>query len=124
MGFSEAIKSVFSQYASITGRASRSEYWYFQLFLILTMFVLYIIMLAVPLFSIISILFTIGTFIPSLTVSFRRLHDKDKSAWWYLIGLIPVVGALLLLYWFVTKGTEGPNQFGDDPLGHPGDVFD
>ncbi|MEJ6477272.1 MAG: DUF805 domain-containing protein [Octadecabacter sp.] len=44
------------------------------------------------------------------------MHDKDKSGWWFFIGLVPLVGIILLLYWFVTAGTAGPNRFGEDPL--------
>jgi uncharacterized membrane protein YhaH (DUF805 family) len=53
--------------------------------------------------------------LPSLGVSARRLHDTDHSAWWLLLNLIPIVGWLVLLYWYVKAGTAGANQFGADP---------
>jgi hypothetical protein len=56
------------------------------------------------------------TAIPSIAVAVRRLHDIDRSGWWILIGLIPLVGVILLLVWFASEGTHGPNRFGPDPL--------
>jgi uncharacterized membrane protein YhaH (DUF805 family) len=68
--------------------------------------------------------FALAVLIPSLAVVFRRLHDLDKSAWWILIGIIPLIGSLLLLYWFCQPGTSGSNQYGPDPKhGHDVDVF-
>ena len=54
--------------------------------------------------------------LPGLAVPIRRLHDLDKSGWWILIGFIPLIGIIILLLWFVRRGSEGPNLFGDDPL--------
>ena len=51
-------------------------------------------------------------FLPTLAVTVRRLHDTDHSGWWYLLVVIPIIGILVLLYWYVKPGTEGPNQFG------------
>ena len=56
-------------------------------------------------------------FLPTLAVQVRRLHDLDRSGWWILISLIPLVGAIILLVWACSKGTEGENRFGSDPLG-------
>jgi len=61
-------------------------------------------------------LFFLASFLPAISVIVRRLHDTDRSGWWYWIGLIPLVGAILLLVWFCTRGTSGPNRFGPDPL--------
>jgi len=60
-------------------------------------------------------LFILGIIIPMLAVTVRRLHDMDKSGWWILLGFTGI-GALVLLYWYVQRGTTGPNQFGEDPL--------
>ena len=60
-------------------------------------------------------LFILGVIIPMLAVTVRRLHDMDKSGWWILLGFTGI-GALVLLYWYVQRGTTGPNQFGEDPL--------
>lgn len=54
--------------------------------------------------------------VPALAVAFRRLHDVDKSAWWLLIALIPILGAIILIVWAAKRGTAGPNRFGEDPL--------
>jgi uncharacterized membrane protein YhaH (DUF805 family) len=58
-------------------------------------------------------------FLPSLAVSVRRLHDRDLSGWWILIGLVPVLGAILLLVWSCMEGTQGDNRFGPDPKAMP-----
>ena len=50
--------------------------------------------------------------LPSLAVAVRRLHDIDRSGWWYLIIVIPIIGPLVLLYWYIQPGTDGSNQFG------------
>lgn len=59
------------------------------------------------------------TFIPNLAVSIRRLHDTDKSGWMILIGMIPVIGTIVLLVFYFSEGTRGPNRFGPDPKGPP-----
>jgi len=122
MGFSEAVKSVFSKYATITGRACRSEYWYFTLFYIIVYAVLALISVIMPFLIILSIVFGIAIIIPSLTVSIRRLHDRNQSGWWLLVGLIPMIGGIIMLIWFAMRGTDGPNDFGDDPLGYSEDA--
>lgn len=61
-------------------------------------------------------IYSLITFIPSLAVAIRWLHDTDKSGWMLLLGLIPIVGGLILLVFYVAEGTRGPNRFGPDPL--------
>jgi uncharacterized membrane protein YhaH (DUF805 family) len=61
-------------------------------------------------------LFSLATLLPGLAVAVRRLHDLDSSGWWILLFLIPLVGAIILIVWFCTKGTDGPNRFGPDHL--------
>jgi uncharacterized membrane protein YhaH (DUF805 family) len=56
-------------------------------------------------------------FLPSISVTVRRLHDTDHSGWWWWIGLIPLVGIIVLIVWWATPGTRGPNKYGEDPLG-------
>lgn len=71
-----------------------------------------------PLVSVVMIamfIWAIATIIPSLAVTFRRLHDTDHSAWWILIGLVPIIGGLVLLYFYLIEGTQGANRFGPDP---------
>ena len=63
-----------------------------------------------------SILFIAATFIPNLALGFRRLHDTGRSAWWILIGLVPIVGAIVLLVFYLLPSTPGSNQYGPNPL--------
>ena len=94
MSFGEAIKTCFEKYAVFSGRARRSEFWYFFLFNFLVSFVLRLI----PHFSIVSGLWALAVLIPSLTVMTRRFHDIGKSGWTYLYFLIPSL--LFISYWF------------------------
>lgn len=68
-------------------------------------------------------IWALANLIPSIAIGVRRLHDTDHSGWWLLIVFIPLVGALVLLYWFVIRGTAGTNRFGSDPLGPSSSVF-
>ena len=61
-------------------------------------------------------LFALGILIPHLAVMVRRLHDTDRSGWWLLLGLLPLLGGLVLLIFFIIGGTRGPNRFGPDPV--------
>lgn len=67
--------------------------------------------------SLLAVIIALGTFIPSLAAAVRRLHDTNRSGWFYLIGLIPLIGSILLLVWFCTEGTHGDNEYGPDPKG-------
>lgn len=119
MGFTESVKTCLMQkYAGFSGRASRSEYWFFALFYFLVSIVLSVLgQIALEMvFNIIGLVFGLAVLVPSLAVSVRRLHDLDRSGWWLLISFVPLIGALVLLYWFVQKGSDGSNNFGDDPL--------
>ena len=121
MNFGQAISSCFAKYATFKGRAPRSEYWYWTLFIVLGAFVAGLLdvmagtslMLGVGLFY---VGFVLLGFLPGLGVGVRRLHDLDRSGWWWWIVLVPVVGWILILVWFCTRGTGGPNRFGSDPL--------
>jgi uncharacterized membrane protein YhaH (DUF805 family) len=117
MDFSQAIKTCLNKYATFSGRAQRSEYWYFFLFMIVVNIVASV--LDSIIFGDIPVLYLIATLallVPSIAAGVRRLHDTDKSGWWLLLGLIPVVGAIVLIVFFCQRGTVGPNQFGPDPL--------
>ena len=118
----------FKKYATFTGRARRSELWMF----ILLYFIVYLVAFALggavaggdpgkamALPAIVGLVF----FIPMIAVEVRRLHDIDKSGWWLLISLVPLLGAILLLVWFCKSGTAGPNRFGDDPKGASAEVL-
>ena len=121
MGFTEAISSGFRNYVNFSGRAARSEYWFWTLFTIIVSIVTALIDLALfrdsgisPLNSLASL----AMFLPSLAVAARRLHDIDRTAWWLLL-LLTGIGIIVLIIFYCLRGTSGPNRFGQDPLaGH------
>ncbi len=127
MTFTQSIRSVISQYAVFAGRASRSEYWYWILGLVLVSIVLSIVegALVAPLLGFepfaeeagqpLNWLFSLIIFIPTLAVAARRLHDMGRSGWWLLIQIIPIVGALVLLWWLTRPSDAGENAYGAAP---------
>ena len=118
MNFFDAIRSVFSQYVGFSGRALRSEYWYWVLFTVLLSIVTSIIDVALFPFEDVSPLSSItnlALLLPGLAVSARRLHDVGRSGWWLLLAVVPVIGWIILLIWTVTKGDAAPNRFGPPP---------
>lgn len=115
MGFADAIKSGFNKYVAFSGRAARSEYWFWTLFTIIASIVAGIIDTVIGL-GFIGLLVSLGLFLPSLAVAVRRLHDLDRTGWWLLIAFTGI-GIILLIVWDCIKGTTGPNRFGSDPLG-------
>ena len=91
MTFQESIKVCFNKYADFTGRASRAEYWWFMLFILL-------VSLAASMISpMLSGLFSLGTLLPCLAAATRRLHDTNRSGWWQLVALVPVIGFIIIL---------------------------
>jgi uncharacterized membrane protein YhaH (DUF805 family) len=99
----------------------RSEYWYWVLFTLIGGLATEILDSAffsnyVPSPSPLNGVFDLITFLPSLALAVRRLHDIDRSGWWVLIAFT-VIGIFVLIYWACRKGTPGPNRFGPDPLG-------
>jgi uncharacterized membrane protein YhaH (DUF805 family) len=115
MNFGQAITSGFSNYVGFAGRAARSEYWYWVLFAILGGVASRIIDAGLGLY-LVNPLFDLAILLPSLAVGIRRLHDLDRTGWWILLWLIPLVGTIILIIWFCSRGTTGPNRFGADPL--------
>jgi uncharacterized membrane protein YhaH (DUF805 family) len=125
MSFGDSITSAFRQYATFSGRARRSEYWWFFLFTFLVSLVAALVDAVLGTddlggsgWGLIEVLAFLPLFLPGLAVGARRLHDIDRTAWWLLIGLIPVVGVIVLLVFFVFDSTPGPNQYGPSPK-HP-----
>lgn len=112
MSFTEAVSAVFSKYATFTGRATRPEFWWFALFNIIASLILGLIDQAVFGYEVLSAIYGLGVLLPGLAVAVRRLHDIDRSGWWLLIGIVPVIGWILLIYWYASEGTPGSNQFG------------
>lgn len=125
MSFVDAIKTVLSKYVTFSGRARRSEYWFWVLALIIASIVTGLIDQGLGTepgrVGIISGLLTLATFLPNLAVTVRRLHDTSRSGWWVLIGLIPIVGAIVLII-FAVQDSHGDNAYGPSPkaLGHGG----
>jgi len=109
------------KYAVFEGRARRKEFWYFILFYFIIGIVLGYIDLMVGTFNegwglgILSGLFLLAMIIPDIAVTVRRLHDTDRSGWWWLIAFIPIIGAIWLIVLLVLDGTAGQNQYGPDP---------
>jgi uncharacterized membrane protein YhaH (DUF805 family) len=102
------------------GRAARSEYWYWTLFVYLLLIVCWLIDMTVFGFNTtgvnpMTVLATLATLLPTLAVSARRLHDIDRSGWWALL-IFTVIGYIVLIYWACLRGTVGANRFGPDPL--------
>jgi len=115
LNFVDAVSTCFRKYFNFKDRASRSEYWYFQ-----------ILVFPIALWSqfpsntdsvlILQLILLFGVLIPAFSSGVRRLHDRDKSGWWILINFVPFVGWIILLIMLAEKGTEGPNRFGPYPL--------
>ena len=117
MSFPEAVRTVLTKYAVFSGRARRSEFWWFALFNLLVGIVAGIIDSTAGLqfgdsqnpftqTGIVASLVSLALLLPGLGVSVRRLHDTGRSGWWVLLGLIPVVGPIILIVWFAGGGTQ------------------
>jgi uncharacterized membrane protein YhaH (DUF805 family) len=116
MSFSEAVRTTFFQkYANFQGRALRSEFWWFILALTIAGVIATVVDDLVLGRTILEPLLTLATIVPGLSGCARRLHDIDRSGWWQVIQIIPVIGTIVLIVWFVSRGTPGPNRFGPAP---------
>jgi uncharacterized membrane protein YhaH (DUF805 family) len=120
MNFIQAIGSGFSNYVNFSGRAARAEYWLWVLFTVIGGIAAGILDAALWGYdatggSPLNAVFDVITFLPSLAIGVRRLHDIDRTGWWLLIALTGI-GILVLIYWACVKGTAGPNRFGPDRL--------
>lgn len=113
LGPVEATTSVLKKYATFSGRARRSEFWWANLVFVL-IYVASLMMDSLLGAEFISLIVIIGLFLPMLAVSVRRLHDTDRSGWWLLLGIIPLLGDILLIVWFASDST-GDNRFGPFP---------
>jgi len=123
MSFTESISSGFRRYFDFRTRSSRSEYWWWTLFALLVSVAMSI--LDAVIFGgapILDGLSSLALFIPGLAVAIRRLHDVDRSGWWFLM-VFTIVGIIFpLLYWYIKPGTRGTNRYGPDPLLSPAEV--
>jgi uncharacterized membrane protein YhaH (DUF805 family) len=122
MSFGQAIRTVLSKYATFSGRARRSEYWWWYLFVAIVFVVASVLDRAAGLTygdmtyggGWISSIAGLALLLPNLAVGVRRLHDDGRSGWWLLIGLVPVVGIVVLIYFFI-QDSEADNQYGPYP---------
>lgn len=122
----------YARYFDFAGRSRRMEYWMFQLFIVLGYAALMVAILmsgggvevgeaeAAPgplvlMIFVVASIWAIATVIPTFALTIRRLHDTNRSGFWILIGFVPIVGGLVLLYFMLIEGTRGPNLFGADP---------
>jgi uncharacterized membrane protein YhaH (DUF805 family) len=129
MGFTQAIASGFSKYVTFSGRAARSEFWYWVLFTVLASVILSVVDgmvfgMGQDSVGVLGGLFSLGTILPSIAMAVRRLHDTDRSGWWYLLIFVPIIGWIILIIWYATAGQSGSNRFGADPLGESLDDSD
>jgi len=126
LDFQRALRSFWKRYRDFRGRSRRSEYWFIQLFLVVTNIAVAIIDLALMGWDvdrfianggggIVGLVWILVTIVPAVTVLVRRLHDTGKSGWWALVGFLPLVGAVVLLVFTVTDSSPGENKFGLSP---------
>jgi uncharacterized membrane protein YhaH (DUF805 family) len=112
--------TVLRRYAVFDGRADRPEFWWFQLDNLIVLAVIWAFLLVTGASRAIVDIYWLAVFLPSLGVQIRRLHDTDRSGWWVLFGLIPIVGVIFMIVWLASEGSPGPNRFGASPRGDVG----
>lgn len=121
-----AVRTCFSKYVDFSGRARRSEYWYFFLFSLLANLVVSLLdnILGTDYDTgsggLLSTVLSLALFLPSLAVGARRLHDTGRSGWWQLLWLVLIIGWVVLIIWLVKDGDKGDNAHGADPKGGSG----
>jgi uncharacterized membrane protein YhaH (DUF805 family) len=114
---------VLRKYAVFDGRAGQKEYWYFSLFSFIIIIVLSVIDMMTGTFNVdvglglLGGIYTLAVLIPGVAVSVRRLHDTDRSGWWFLINAIPLIGVIVFLVFTAQNGTPGDNQYGSNQKG-------
>lgn len=111
MTFQEAIKVCLNKYADFTGRASRAEFWWFMLLCFVVGLFGY-----VPYIKYLAMLANLALFVPTLAVSWRRMHDIGKGGGWWFINLVPIIGFIWFIILAVKPGEPGANRFGDAPV--------
>jgi len=115
MGFGEAIRTCLSKNVTFSGRASRAEFYFLNLFVIIASLVGGVIGAAIGA-RLFGEIIGLGLLLPIIAASVRRLHDIDRSGWWMLLYFVPLIGWIVLLVWSCRRGTVGPNHYGADPL--------
>ncbi len=108
--------AVTNHYFDFNGRTRRTAFWYFVLVYVIIAIVLGIIQTILHFTTpILTSLLALALLLPNLGIAARRLHDTDRSGWWLLLWLIPLVGWIILIVWYCLPGTTGSNQYGPDP---------
>tara|TARA_B100001057_G_C22652395_1_gene872575 strand:- start:454 stop:840 length:387 start_codon:yes stop_codon:yes gene_type:complete len=113
MTFTESVSTCLKKYFVFEGRASRSEYWWFQLIVSPSYYISTFMQNELAYFFLGITLFTL---IPAISAGVRRLHDTNRSGFFLLLSFIPFIGGLILLFFFIAEGTKGKNKFGPNPL--------
>jgi uncharacterized membrane protein YhaH (DUF805 family) len=111
------VDAIKNHYFDFNGRSRRSAYWFFVLLNAIVTIVVAVIDIVVGTYPIIYYVYALAIFLPNLGLSVRRLHDVDKSGWWILISLIPIVGIIWFIILAATDSTSGENRFGANPKG-------
>jgi uncharacterized membrane protein YhaH (DUF805 family) len=112
--------AVLKNYAGFSGRARRTEYWMFVLINFLISIAISVVERILGIGAVLGILYSLAVLIPGLAVGFRRLHDTNRSGWWVLLALIPIIGWIALIVFAAQEGTRGQNAYGPDPKAQPG----
>ncbi len=116
LSFGEAVKlALTTNYCNFNGRSSRSEYWWFALAMFILGFILRLILGDGTVGAVISGVINLALLLPGLGLSVRRMHDINKSGWWVLINLIPLVGWIIFIIWAAKDSDPTPNQYGPVP---------
>ncbi len=106
---------VLKKYAVFSGRARRKEYWFFTIFNVIIYLVIYLVELLVGVSGILVGLYSLVVAIPGLAVLVRRLHDTNRSGWWFFISFIPLIGGIILIVFTVQDSQPNENQYGPNP---------
>jgi uncharacterized membrane protein YhaH (DUF805 family) len=107
--------SVLKKYTQFSGRSRRKEYWMFSLISFLFIIALGLIEGLLGIDGFLRAIYSLAVLVPSLAVVVRRLHDTNRNGWWFLIGLVPIVGIFVLLYFLVQDSQAESNQYGENP---------
>ena len=107
MNFTQSVSTCMRKYATFSGRATRSEFWWFYLFI----FLVYCGVNIVNATSSLSIIVSLAFLIPTLAAGSRRLHDIGKSGWWQLVCFIPIIGLVLMIIWFASDTKEAGDKY-------------
>ena len=113
----DAVRAVLSKYATFSGRANRAEFWWWVVAIIVAGVIADALdwVLGFHNGGPLSIILALATLLPNIAVSIRRLHDLDRTGWWILLSLLPVIGTIVLIVFYATRGTPGQNRFGPVP---------